>query len=280
MSGRGKRPWKEPKEPVPPGLVSQSLQGVAPDPPAAAAASVGPGSSAALAATVPTHWKKKRDGKKKLARTIDFRRKQQDSRWQEGINVCPWISTSLMNIEEWSPLTKFRNGQIWELCRIAMFVLQMLLNLVQMYTVSPDLQEYWGEGQKTAPRYALLFHHETNIEGNWKTKLGTKRNFFMRAVREGADLKVFSHDDTKDGPPEQWKTDALISCRDAVQLKMAESGVDWVLTGFLPALDLSVKPLHEAYGTTAWQVVFKMRVNVFCIRGRSTVKLGIYFVLL
>ena len=32
MSGRGKRPWKEPKEPVPPGLVSQSLQGVAPDP--------------------------------------------------------------------------------------------------------------------------------------------------------------------------------------------------------------------------------------------------------
>ena len=51
MSGRGKRPWKEPKEPVPPGLVTQCLQGVAPDPQAAAAASVGPGSSAALAAT-------------------------------------------------------------------------------------------------------------------------------------------------------------------------------------------------------------------------------------
>ena len=32
MSGRGKRSWKEPKEPVPPGLVSQSLQGVARDP--------------------------------------------------------------------------------------------------------------------------------------------------------------------------------------------------------------------------------------------------------
>ena len=51
MSGRGKRPWKEPRKPVPPGLVSQSLRGVAPDLPAAAAASVGPGSSAALAAT-------------------------------------------------------------------------------------------------------------------------------------------------------------------------------------------------------------------------------------
>ena len=51
MSGRGKRAWKEPKKPVPPGLVSQSLQGVAPDPPAAATASAGPGSSAALATT-------------------------------------------------------------------------------------------------------------------------------------------------------------------------------------------------------------------------------------
>ena len=280
MSGRGKRPWKEPKEPVPPGLVTQCLQGVAPHPQAAAAASVGPGSSAALAATVPTHWKKRRDGKTKLARTIDYRRRQQDSRWQEEITVCPWVSTSEMHMEEWSPLTKFRNGRTWELCRIAMFVLQMLLHLVQMYTVSPDRQEYWGEGQKTAPRYALLFHHETNIEGNWKTKLGTKRNLFMRAVKEGADLKVFSHDDTKDGPPEQWKTDALIECRDAVQLHMAESGVDWVLNGFLPALDLSVTPLHQAYGNTAWQVVFKMRVDVCCIRGRPTVKLGIYFVLL
>ena len=72
MSGRGKRPWKEPKEPVPPGLVSQSLQGMAPDPPAAAAASVGPGSSAALAATVPTHWKKKRDGKQKVSQDDRF----------------------------------------------------------------------------------------------------------------------------------------------------------------------------------------------------------------
>ena len=51
MSGRGKRAWTEPKKPVPPGLVSQSLQGVAPDPPAAATANAGPGSSAALAAT-------------------------------------------------------------------------------------------------------------------------------------------------------------------------------------------------------------------------------------
>ena len=51
MSGRGKRAWTEPKKPVPPGLVSQSLQGVAPYPPAAAAANAGPGSSTALAVT-------------------------------------------------------------------------------------------------------------------------------------------------------------------------------------------------------------------------------------
>ena len=256
MSGRGKRPWKEPREPVSPGPVTPCPQGVAPHPRAAATASAGPSSSAAPAATVKKNWKKRRDGKTKLARTIDHRRRQHDSRWEGEIAGCPWVSASVMHLEDWSPLTKFRNGQPWELCRIAMFVLQMLLHLVQMYTVSPDQQKLWGEGRKTAPRYAFLFHHEVNVQGKWKTKLGLKRNLFMRAIKEGAELKVFSRGDSDDLLCEQWKTDALTACRDAVQFHMEVHGLDWVLSGLLPALDLTVTPLHLAYGNTAWQVVF------------------------
>ena len=75
----------------------------------------------------------------------------------------------------------------------------------EVLLANPGLIRHFGSGLQTAPRMALLIHHETAIQDQWEKQLCRKRNFFARALKEGESLKVISEGVITQDPDNEWK---------------------------------------------------------------------------
>ncbi len=60
------------------------------------------------------------------------------------IENCPFGPFTDMVTEERSPLHLLRTGPKWQVCRMAMFLLQMVMNLTKSYTPNPKLEYRFG----------------------------------------------------------------------------------------------------------------------------------------
>ena len=104
---------------------------------------------------------------------------------------------------------------------MAMFLLQMVMKLTKSYTPNADLEHRFGSGLHTAGRIALLMHHEESIQDPWRKQLCRKRNFFVRALKEGESLKVITGGVVTSDPDNEWRVilleDTREKCRQLIQ---------------------------------------------------------------
>ncbi len=239
-----KRPASGPVLPV--GLVASSLSDVAPAPAAAPA----PGDAVA-ATKQKQNWKQGRQGRVKLARAMENKLSKNREN-METIGSYPFGPFTAMVTEEQSPLHQLRKGSKWAVSRMAMFLLQMVMNLTTSFIPNPDLEYKFGSGLHTAPRLALLMHHEESIQGVWKKQLCRKRSFFARALKEGESLKVISGGVVISDPDNQWREHLLDDTREKCKQLIQDNAEHYTEQGHISKID-NTKAFENMMSHQGWE---------------------------
>jgi hypothetical protein len=133
--------WKKPASSrplLPAGLVASGLLGVAPAPSAAPAPA-----DAVAAKKSKKKTKQGRQGRLKLARAMEFKISKNKGN-MAMIGNFPFGEFTKLVAKEDSPLHELRQGPKWQVCRMAMFLLQMVMNLTKSYTPNPKLEYRFG----------------------------------------------------------------------------------------------------------------------------------------
>jgi len=133
-----------------------------------------------------------------------------------------------------SSLAPFRTGAKANLMRTTLFLLQVLVLILTYYEPSEDLKKQYGVGYRSAPRLALLFLLETEInEKTWERLCNVKRQLFMKALEEGANIKALT-----DALKTEWSADTTKEADEALSDDFFhEHVVPAVLDGRLPRLN-------------------------------------------
>jgi hypothetical protein len=244
--------------PLPVGIVASGLSGVAPVPVTA------PAPDDAVAATKSNkNWKQGRQGRVKLARAMKFKSSKNEEN-MPLIGNFPFGPFADMVAKEFSPLHELRQGPQWQVCRMAMFLIQMVLNLTKSYTPSAKLEHRFGSGHQTAPRIALLLHHEETIEGTWKTQLCRKKNFYARALKEGETLKAIVGNDVTSDPDNQWRVELLEDTREKLRQSIQDNAERHVATGMVSKVD-NTKAYENMMSNQSWEAGLIYAVHLECI---------------
>jgi hypothetical protein len=243
---------------LPPGLVGSGLLGVAPEPLAAPTPADAVGGQKSK-----KPWKQSRQGKVKLARAMKFHMSKHDENIA-FIGDFPFGDFTKVVAEAQSPLHQLRQGPKWKVARMAMFLLQMVMNLVKSYSADPQLIRRFGSGLQTAPRMALLIHHETTIQGQWQKQLCRPRNFFARACKEGETLKVFSEGLVVHDPDNEWKEHLEIDTREKCKRLIEENAEHYTNKGLVSKVD-NTKKYENMVTHGSWEAGIIYTVYVGCI---------------
>jgi hypothetical protein len=238
--------------------VASSLSGVAPAPAAAPA----PGDAVA-ATKQKKNWKQGRQGRVKLARAMENKLSKNREN-METIGSYPFGAFTAMVTEEQSPLHELRQGPKWAVSRMAMFLLQMVMNLTTSYMPNPDLEYKFGSGLHTAPRLALLMHHEESIQGVWKKQLCRKRSFFARALKEGESLKVISGGVVISDPDNQWREHLLDDTREKCKQLIQDNAEHYTEQGHISKID-NTKAFENMMSHQGWEAGSIYAVLLGCI---------------
>ena len=246
------------RAPLPPGLVGSGLLGVAPEPPAAPTPA-----DAVAGQKSKKSWKQGRQGKQKLARAIRFHMSKNEENMAR-IGDFPFGAFTELVPEADSPLHKLRQGPKWQMCRMAMFLLQMVMNLAKSYSPNPGLIRHFGSGLRTAPRMALLIHHETIIQDQWERQLCRKKNFFARALKEGESLKVISEGVITQDPDNEWKVHLEEDTREKCKLLIQEHAEHYTEKGMVSKVD-NAKNYENMVTHQSWEAGVIYAVYAGCI---------------
>ena len=128
------------------------------------------------------------------------------------------------------------------LARMTLFLLQVLIRICSYWRPSPEIAEVYGVGFQTAPRMALLFLMEREInEGTWTALTNIHRQLFSKALKEGANIaaltEVLKSEDAADQELEARRT--LYTVFEAVLTPAVQNGR-------LPRLNFN-RPLENQY---------------------------------
>ncbi len=190
-----------------------------------------------------------------------------ESKHRENLNLIgkyPFGPFGDMVSKESSPLAALRNGPRWQVCRMAMFFMQMVLNLVKSYTPSEEVERRFGLGFQTAPRIALLLHYEESIEGKWKERLCRKRNFFGRALKEGESLKVFKGGKVMSDPDNEWMDHMKDDHRLKIRGLIEQNAEHYLEQDIVSKVDNS-KSYENMISHQSWEAGLIYAVHVGCI---------------
>ena len=246
------------RAPLPPGLVGSGLLGVAPEPPAAPTPA-----DAVAGQKSKKKWKQGRQGKAKLARAMKFQLSKNEENMASKSNLPFGAFTDKVD-EADSPLHELRQGPKWQVCRMAMFLLQMVMNLSKSYSPNPELIRKFGSGLQTAPRMALLIHHEETIQDQWKKQLCRKRNFFARALKEGESLKVISEGVITQDPDNEWKEHLQADTREKCKRLIQEHAEHYTEQGMVSKVD-NTKLYENMVTHQSWEAGVIYAVYAGCI---------------
>jgi hypothetical protein len=242
---------------LPVGLVASGLTGVAPAPASA------PAPVEAVAASAPKkNWKAGKQGRVKLARAMRFKISKNEEN-MATIDNFPFGAYCDVVSEDASPLHELRQGPKWIVCRMAMFLLQMVMNLTKSYVPNADLEFKFGAGLQTAPRMALLMHHEESIEGVWKKQLCRGRQFFARALKEGENLKVFTGGVMTSNPEGEWREHMLEDTREKCKQLIQDNAEHYTATGMIAKVD-NTKAYENMMSHQSWEAGLIYAVHVGC----------------
>jgi len=229
-------PPKVPKRPgampIEPGLVSS-----------ASASSSGPVAAPQMpdvGSKRKKRWYENTKGKLRLLRAMNNRQKHQTKNL-EAIEHIDFDSAPHVK-KEHSVLHEFRTGTKATLMRTTLFLLQVLIRIISYYQPSEDIKVTYGTGWQTAPRMALLFLLENEINAKtWSRLCDVRRMLFTKAIQEGEHTKalteVLNH---------EWEADKIREAADALEAVFMQRVVPANLDGRLPALDFNV-PLDHQY---------------------------------
>jgi hypothetical protein len=208
-------------------------------------------------------WKQGRQGRVKLARAME-NKLSKNRQNMETIGSYPFGAFTGMVTEKDSPLHALRQGQKWEVARMAMFLFQMVMNLTSSYTPNPNLEYKFGSGLHTAPRLALLMHHEESIEGAWKKQLCRKRSFFARALKEGESLKVITGGVVTSDPDNEWRVLKLEDTREKCKHLIQDNATHYTEQGLVSKID-NTKAYENMMSHQSWEAGSIYAVLVGCI---------------
>jgi hypothetical protein len=254
---------------LPVGLVGSGLVGVAPPP------ALAPAPDEAVPATKDkTKWKDTRQGRKKLARAIDNKATKNEGN-MSFIGAWPFgAHTEIVN-EKDSPLHELRQAPTWQVCRMAMFLLQMVMNLAKTYTPSPGLEYRFGSGLRTAPRIALLMLHEVSVHDAWKKQLCRKRNFWLRALYEGESLKAFMGGEVISDPDQEWKVHLHEDTREKCRQLIEAHAEHYIKEGRISKVD-NTKAYENMMSHASWEAGLIYALHAGCFFGGSSVHSCMY----
>ncbi len=189
-------------------------------------------------------WYKSTKGKKYLARAQEHRRSQQGDT-TELLKTDPWEGVDCLKRED-SRLERFRqSGDRALVARLAVFLLQALIKIVQSWSCDEGVLSVFGEGENSAPRRALLFHRcEKMNDDTWRRLTRQERILFMRAAKEGE-----SAGDLEPPAQAEWRQDMEDNVDEAIQRLCRDVLGPAVLDGTLPPLIFS-HPLCPSIGST------------------------------
>jgi hypothetical protein len=196
----------------------------------------------------------------KLARAMEHKLSKNREN-MTTIDKYPFGAYTSMVTQEQSPLQEMRRGPKWQVSRMAMFLLQMVMNLTKSYTPSTDVENRFGSGLGTAPRLALLMHHEESIKEAWEKQLCRKRSFFARALKEGESLKVITGGVVTSNPDEEWRDHLLADTRDKCRELIQESAEHYTKQGLVSKVDNS-KTYENMISHQSWEAGLIYAVHV------------------
>ena len=199
----------------------------------------------------------------KLARAMENKLSKNREN-METIDGYPFGPFTDMVTEEQSPLHELRQGPKWAVSRMAMFLLQMVMNLTTSYMPNPDLEYKFGSGLHTAPRLALLMHHEESIQGAWQKKLCRKRSFFARALREGESLKVITGGVVTSDPDNEWRVHLLEDTREKCRQLIQDNATHYTEQGLVSKVD-NAKANENMMSRQSWEAGLIYAVLVDCM---------------
>jgi hypothetical protein len=191
----------------------------------------------------PEWWKGSR-GKKELLKAIKHRQLQQDRRWVEEIAFNPW-TTQPPILEQQSPAHDFReHASRPELARYMLFLLQSVLMMVRCWKVSTRVEEYWGWGRRTTPRYALLFHHEHELnDETFSLMTSMERILFARVRKEGENVQAL-----REAVDKEWAHDRVMGVKSRLKNVLETVVAPAVIQGRLPQINFgSGIPAEKQY---------------------------------
>ena len=191
----------------------------------------------------PEWWRGSR-GRKEMLKAVRHRQAQQDRRWVSEIDRNPWAHLPAI-LEPQSPAHEFReHASKPELARYMLFLLQSVLMLIRCWKVSSDVEAYWGWGRRTTPRYALLFHHETELsEESYTLMTSMERVLFARVKKEGDNVIAM-----RQAVDKEWAHDRMMGVQRRLKAVLESTVVPAVLEGHLPKINFgSLVPVERQF---------------------------------
>jgi hypothetical protein len=151
-----------------------------------------------------------------------------------------------------SPFGLFRQTcTLQQLAQLTCFLFQVVIQLVIHWEPSEELRRHWGEGESTAPRRALLYHHTAEAtDSHVQALANVERKLFARVVREGENIK-----EVETEADQAWRQDLVLQVSENIKKALASRGKQLVLEEKLPPLNLTLPEdkLHEQYDQEMWK---------------------------
>ena len=168
--------------------------------------------TASKAMPKPKPWWSGKRGKYRLQRLQQYKEKKRlQGEGARRLTEMPWPPGGYYLHRADSPLEYLRTGPLPVLGKLLCYVLQAMTRMMVWWHPTREQKQIFGEGEHSAPRWALLWHQTMWLTTSQATRIRSiKRHLWGQALRD-------MHDPDKEAQAtleEERKQDELLAARD------------------------------------------------------------------